>query len=196
MKQYWRIFEIKPSGWLLLAVLYFFMDLHDFLMVLLCVWIHEMGHLTALERFGVRVRRIMMDCTGMTIQYNTAQLNGLKECLAALAGPMFGLSAAVCASLIGNTLKSERLLLFAGANAILSLFNLLPAKPLDGWRCLHVLFPIGSQIISVCTALCVLVFGIYLMYAGYGIALAVMGILLLLQENPGTNIKHRKIEIK
>jgi len=195
MKRYWRIFEIKPSGWLLLSVLYFFMDLHAFLTVLLCVWIHEMGHLTALEWFGVRVRRITMDCSGMTIFYNSSYLNGLKECLVALAGPIFGLSAAVCASFVGNVLQSENLLLFAGANAVLSLFNLLPAKPLDGWRCLHALFPIGAQIISVCTAFCILIIGICLMYTGYGIALAVMGILLLLQESPRTSVQRCKIGI-
>lgn len=182
--KYLRILEIQPGGWLLLSLLYFFLETDLLLVVLLCVLIHETGHLVMLDHFCVRVRRITLDLTGLTIHFNEAQLYGLKGCVAAAAGPTAGISAAVICSFVGNLLEAEWLLLCAGGNLALSLFNLLPAKPLDGWRILYSLFPIGSQVVSVCTAIFVLFAGLVLMFEGYGTAGALMGILLLLQEAP------------
>lgn len=184
MSKYLSILEIHSGGWLLLSILYFFANLDEFLIVIACVMIHEAGHLLILEWFGVRVRRIVFDFTGLTIWYNESMLCGFRECVAALSGPALGLLAAAVCSCLGNALESERLLLLAGGNAVLSAFNLLPAKPLDGWRCLHALFPTMAQIVSVCTALIILIVGLWVMYAGYGTALAIMGIMLLLQEAP------------
>ena len=193
MKKYWRIFEITPGGWLLLSVLYFFADLDEFLIIIMCVLVHEMGHLFMLELFGLRIRRIELSFTGMTIFYNDALLYGVRECFTALCGPLFGLIVGVLCSVSGNVLQSNYLLLFAGGNIVLSLFNLLPAKPLDGWRCIHALFPFAAQIISVLTALVVLVVGIAVMYGGYGISLAIMGIILLLQDSPHNDRRKRRI---
>ena len=48
MKKYLRVFEIRPGGWLFLSILFFFAEPDEFLLVLLCVLIHETGHLLAL----------------------------------------------------------------------------------------------------------------------------------------------------
>lgn len=193
MRKYWRLFDIHPGGWLILSILYFFADLDEFIILIMCVLIHELGHLLVLEWFGIRVRRITLDFTGLTIWYNESLLCGIRESIAALSGPMLGLLAAAVCSCVGNALQSERLLLFAGGNAVLSAFNLLPAKPLDGWRCLHALFPLLAQVLSVCTAVIVLLVGLWVMYAGYGTALAIMGIILLLQESPRRQKKRFRI---
>ena len=112
--------------------------------------------------------------------------------MTALAGPTLGVLAALLFSWFGEVFHSERLYLLAGCNAVLSAFNLLPAKPLDGWRCLNALVPRAAQVISVCTSIAVLCVGVWVMYAGYGTALALMGIILLLQESPrNAGSKHK-----
>lgn len=175
-------FTIEPGGWLLLALLYFFGDGEGLLVILGNVAVHEAGHLLMLRRFGVYIRGITFDLTGLCIQYNGLYLTPRREFLAAAAGPGAGLLAALLTSVAGNLLHGDVLLLFAGAGIVLSMFNLLPAKPLDGWRILSILWPAAAEAVSVLTAMGVLVVGLYLMYMGYGIALACMGILLLMQD--------------
>lgn len=196
MKKYLRVFEIRPGGWLFLSILFFFAEPDEFLIVLFCVLIHEMGHLLALYHFHIPVRCIALEYTGVTINYNTFLLYGAGEFMTALAGPLLGILAAVISSCLAAVFHSERLYLFAGCNAVLSIFNLLPAKPLDGWRCLYALVPRVAQVISVCTAFSVLTVGIFVMYAGYGTALAVMGIILLLQESPQNHRRKHKIKAR
>ncbi|MBQ5672340.1 MAG: hypothetical protein IIV43_08305, partial [Oscillospiraceae bacterium] len=84
--------------------------------------------------------------------------------------------------LLGNVLHNDWLLVLAGGNAVLSAFNLLPCRPLDGWRMIQTFFPIAAEVVGFCTAFLVLAAGVFLMYAGYGTTLALMGILLLLQK--------------
>ena len=193
MKKYFRVFEIMPGGWLMLSILFFFADLDEFLIVVCSVVIHEMGHLFALEHFRVPVRRITLEATGVTICYNSFLVYGVRELMTALAGPIFGVLASGLFSCMGEMFHSERMYLLAGCNLVLSAFNLLPAKPLDGWRCLYALFPRFAQVISVCTSILVLCVGLWVMYAGYGTALAVMGIILLLQDSPRHHGRKYKI---
>jgi len=180
--KYLKLIEIQPGGWILLSLLCFFLDLEMFLIVLCCIVIHESGHLMLLELFGIRVRRITLDFTGFTIHFHSSCLFGIRECITAAAGPVFGLSAAVLFSLLGNMVQNEHLLMLAGGNAVLSAFNLLPCRPLDGWRILQAIFPGAAEVISFCTAFLVLAVGVFLMYAGYGTTLALMGILLIMQK--------------
>ena len=184
MMKYFELLEIRPGGWLLLSLLYFFLDADLLFVVFVCAVIHEYGHILMLELFRVRIRDITMELTGFTISYQSHYLYGIQLFLVAAAGPMLGLLAAVLFSFAGNLLKNDMLLLLAGSNLALSLFNLLPAKPLDGWRMIQAAIPAAAQIISVCTAFCVLTVGIFLMYAGYGTVFPMMGILLFLQEAP------------
>lgn len=186
-----KLLEVQPGGWLLLSLLCFFLDFELFIIVIFCIIIHESGHLFFLERFQARVRRITLDLSGLTIHYNTSVVYGVKECLLALGGPMAGVMAAVLSSFLGNFFHSDELLLFAGANAVLSVFNLLPAKPLDGWRFLNALSPAAAQVIGFFTSFIVLIVGVFLMYAGYGTTFAVMGIVLMLQDTSKRIGKYR-----
>lgn len=178
-----RKFEMEPGGWLLLSLLYFFGDLRLMMVVLGCVGLHELGHLLMLRKFGVPVRRLNLGFSGLTIWYPNWILSGRQAFAVAAAGPAAGILTGVLASFAGNLLHHEGLLLFAGGNAVLSVFNLLPAKPLDGWRLLSALWPQKARSISIGTAVLLLAAGIGAMLAGYGIGLAVMGIVLLLQED-------------
>ncbi|MBQ3009903.1 MAG: hypothetical protein IJD81_01795 [Oscillospiraceae bacterium] len=182
MRKYLQMFEIHPSGWLMLSVLFFFADLDEFLIVICCVLVHETGHLLALRLFKISVRRITLNFTGVIIWYHEFCLFGFREAVVAMAGPLLGLCFGIVCSYVGNLFDWELFYLMAGCNTILSLFNLLPAKPLDGWRCIHALWPNAAYVLSVCTAITVAMVGVWLMYEGYGTALAIMGIILLRQE--------------
>ncbi|MBP3654072.1 MAG: hypothetical protein J6J04_01390 [Oscillospiraceae bacterium] len=184
MMKYLRLLEIQPGGWLLLSLLLFFGDWQGLIVILGNVLLHETGHVLMLQRFRVHIRRITFDLTGLCICYNGWLLTPVKEFLCAAAGPCVGLIMSVLASLLGNLFHSEMLLLFAGAGVVLSGFNLLPARPLDGWRMLNALNPVLAAGVSTLTAVLILVTGIGLMAAGYGTALAFMGIILLMQDPP------------
>jgi len=135
-----------------------------------------------LEKFGIRISGIQFDWTGLCICCNETMLNRRRAFFAAAAGPAAGLFAAVLCSVTGNVLESDGLLLFSGVGVVFSCFNLLPAKPLDGWRMIRAICPALAQIISVCAALIILLAGLFCMILGYGTTLAFLGIVLLLEE--------------
>ena len=55
-------------------------------------------------------------------------------------------------------------------------------QPLDGWRILYSIVPTVSYVLSGVTSVVVLALGVWLMFEGFGTALALMGVLLLLQD--------------
>lgn len=173
----------------MLALLYFFGDLQILAALLGSIVIHELGHTLALHLCGARVRRIRLDATGLCMDYHGLWLTRGQECFAAAAGPIAGGIAAWLTSFLGNWYGSEFLLLFAGTSFVLTLFNLIPAKPLDGWRMLAALFPEGAETISLLAASAALFVGLWCMKAGYGPGLAVMGVVLLLYDTAPE--KHR-----
>lgn len=175
-------FDVRPSGMLMLALLYFFGDLKILAALLGSVAVHELGHALALRAFGARVRRIRVDITGLCMDYNGLHLTGRQEFVSAAAGPFMGAAAAWGASFLGNWYGNDFFLLFAGASFALTLFNLIPAKPLDGWRMLRALVPAAAEPVGVLAASLTLFFGLWCMEAGYGPGLAVMGVVLLLYD--------------
>lgn len=186
-------FQMEPGGWLLLSFLYFFADAEGLLVVLGNILVHEYGHLLALRRFRARIRGIRFGLTGLCIDYHGLYLSHTQQMLASLAGPAAGLSVAVLASILGNLLDAELLQLFAGVGVALNGFNLLPAKPLDGWGALHTICPRLAERVSAVTAGLVLAAGLYLMLRGFGTALAFMGLALVMQGFPEKSGKKPRI---
>ena len=178
-----RKIEIHPGGFLLLSILVLFLEAPVLAVLLGNVLLHELGHIYMLDHYGVFIRKIYVEFTGLCIQCNFDWLPRRGGFLCAAFGPIFGLCGALLASFLGNLLSSDFLLLFAGTGVVLSLFNLLPVKPLDGWRMLHAIFPDGAKIVGNVCAVIILCVGIYVMIAGRGTALAIMGIFFLLQDN-------------
>lgn len=174
--------DIRPGGVLLLALLYFFGDLQILAALLGSIAVHEGGHVLALRRFGARVRRVRVDVTGFCMDFHGLRLTPGQECISAAAGPLAGGLAAWLLSFLGNWSGSEFLLLFAGTSLVLTVFNLIPAKPLDGWRMAAALFPNAAETVSLAAGSVTLFAGLWLMKAGYGPGLAVMGVILLLYD--------------
>lgn len=174
--------ELKPSGLLLISLLSFFLDLGVLISVIGNIVVHEWGHIFALKKCGVYIRKITIGFTGLCIACNLDYLSPYKRLLCCASGPIFGLCAALIASFLGNICGWDSLLLFSGTGLILSLFNLLPIKPLDGWQMMQAVAPMCSSYISCICSFVVLVFGLYVMFRGYGTGLAFLGVFFLMQR--------------
>ena len=100
--------------------------------------IHEWGHWVVLRHFGGHISRVTITPFGaeMTVA-DTTRLSYGAEILVTLAGPAVNLLLALCLGLAGG--RWEGAYVFAGAQLVLGVFNLIPARPLDGARALWLL---------------------------------------------------------
>jgi Zn-dependent protease len=108
----------------------------------LLLLVHEMGHVIALRREGIKASAPMfIPFLGAVISAKSLGDNALAEARVGLAGPILGsLGAAACiplAAATGNDLFTA--LAFTGF--FLNLFNLLPVVPLDGGRAMAAMAP-------------------------------------------------------
>jgi Zn-dependent protease len=104
--------------------------------------VHEMGHVIALRREGIKASAPMfIPFLGALISARSLGDNATAEARVGLAGPILGsLGAAVCVviwQVTGNTFWQA--LAFTGF--FLNLFNLLPVVPLDGGRAMAAMAP-------------------------------------------------------
>ena len=99
--------------------------------LLLAALLHELAHYAVLRLFGVRTARFTV--TGLGATLCVPELHRLSygaELLSAAAGPLMNLLLWVVLSLTGR----DELTLFAGAQMVLGILNLLPVRPMDGGR--------------------------------------------------------------
>ena len=106
------------------------------------ILVHEMGHVIALRREGIKASAPMfIPFLGAVISARSLGDNAAAEARVGLAGPVLGsIGAAACIPLwhaTGNELF--RALAFTGF--FLNLFNLLPVIPLDGGRAMAAMAP-------------------------------------------------------
>jgi Zn-dependent protease len=106
------------------------------------IFVHEMGHVIALRREGIRASAPMfIPFLGAVISAKSLGRNATAEARVGLAGPILGsIGAAACIVIwqaTGNDLY--RALAFTGL--FLNLFNLLPVVPLDGGRAMAAMAP-------------------------------------------------------
>lgn len=117
------------SGFLFLTALLWYLGRGEVLIsFLLAAALHEGAHVAALCLMGAGVKKLRLTAVGAELVLDGREKQSYgREFWAAAAGPACSLSIGL---LFSKLLPGWAL--FAGANLILGLFNLLPLDPLDG----------------------------------------------------------------
>jgi Zn-dependent protease len=106
------------------------------------LFIHEMGHVIALRREGIKASAPMfVPFLGALITSKSLGDNALAEARVGLAGPVLGSLGALAVAVLGALLHSNMLLALAYVGFFINLFNLLPVVPLDGGRAMAAMAP-------------------------------------------------------
>ena len=104
----------------------------------LSIYIHEMGHVAMLARLGVKATAPMfIPGFGALIRMKEHLPTAREEALVGLAGPNWGLGAALAAWTLSFAFDSPLFAVIASTGAWINLFNLTPVWQLDGahaWR--------------------------------------------------------------
>ena len=125
--------------------------------VFFCVLLHELGHALAAQRYGIRTSRITLLPIGGIAQLESPPKAAKSELVIAIAGPAVNvvIVAAISAGvwMAGGGVELVRpstaytgfLVDVAVANAVLVLFNMIPALPMDGGRVFRALLAMISN---------------------------------------------------
>ncbi|MEO8593388.1 MAG: site-2 protease family protein [Candidatus Solibacter sp.] len=118
------------------------------------IYIHEMGHVAAIKRYGFPASAPMfIPGLGAFIQLRGVRLPPVPEARVGLAGPIYGLGAAVAALACYYVTRANVWAVIAHFGAIVNCFNLIPVWQLDGSRGMRSLTR-GERGIVVAAALC------------------------------------------
>ncbi len=118
---YWHLY-----GWPLAAGL------------ILSIYIHEMGHVLELRKFGIPAGAPMfIPGLGAIIQLRGVSLPPLQDARIGLAGPIYGFGAALVAYAMFAFTGLKIWAAIANLGAVINLFNLIPIWQLDGARGFH-----------------------------------------------------------
>lgn len=108
--------------------------------LVLSIYIHEMGHVLALRRFGFKASApLFLPGLGAVIRMKQHPANAHEDAAIGLAGPIYGLGAAVASAGLWVVTKQPIFGAIATVGAWINLFNLLPVWTLDGGRAFRAL---------------------------------------------------------
>jgi Zn-dependent protease len=108
--------------------------------LVLSIYIHEMGHVAMLRRLGIDASAPMfIPGVGALVMLKQRITDPLTDAKIGLAGPVWGLGAALSAFAVYLVTGGRIWLAIAQLTGFLNLFNLIPVWQLDGSRGFHVL---------------------------------------------------------
>ena len=106
--------------------------------LVISIYIHEMGHVVTLMRYGVKATAPMfIPGLGAVIRLRQSLGDPRQDSRCGLAGPVWGLGAALGSYLLNLATGLPIFLAIANLGALINLFNLLPFASLDGGRAFH-----------------------------------------------------------
>jgi stage IV sporulation protein FB len=161
-------------------------------LALLCVFIHECGHIFTLIIFKIPIERISMKLFGINIEIRKDYvLSYKKEAVIALAGCFANFLTAAAAFILADFNFSPKTCnIIALQSVIIGTLNILPIGSLDGARALESLIlqklsiekaQTAVNITSVVFILPLIIFGAYVFFVSkFNISLAAVAVYLLL----------------
>lgn len=126
-----------------IGVFYFLgLDLNLIFLIVLVLFIHEMGHLIAMKTFGYEdVGMMFIPLIGAVVSGRKENLSQLQKIIVVLAGPIPGIIIGIVLIELGNLqLIDERFIFMGIIFIILNAMNLIPVDPLDGGRFFESIF--------------------------------------------------------
>ncbi|MCP4658012.1 MAG: site-2 protease family protein [bacterium] len=103
--------------------------------LVVAIYIHEMGHVVALRRFGIHASAPMfIPGIGAVVRLRQYPANPREDARVGLAGPIWGLGSVLAAYALYHLTGWTSLAAIARFSAWINLFNLLPVWQLDGSR--------------------------------------------------------------
>jgi Zn-dependent protease len=104
------------------------------------IYVHEMGHVAALNRLGIKATAPMfIPGIGAIVRLKQYPITPRENARVGLAGPIWGLGAALAAYSVFLATGNQTWGAIAQVGAWINLFNLLPVWQLDGARGFHAL---------------------------------------------------------
>lgn len=108
--------------------------------LLLSLYVHEMGHVASLAKYGIAASAPMfVPGFGAFVRLKQYPVNPVEDARVGLAGPLYGLGAALFAGLLAWLTGWQVLFAIAKTGAWINLFNLVPVWQLDGGRAFRAL---------------------------------------------------------
>ena len=121
--------------------------------LVLSIYIHEMGHMIELRRYGIPSSAPMfIPGLGAFIRMRGVRMPPVPDARIGLAGPLYGLGAAAAALVLYAITRRPIWNAVAHFGAVINLFNLIPVWQLDGSRGMHSLTR-GQRLTVVAIAL-------------------------------------------
>jgi Zn-dependent protease len=103
--------------------------------LILSIYVHEMGHVVALRRYGIPATAPMfIPGFGALVRLKQNPATPAEDARTGLAGPIWGAAAAIAALALGAALHNHLLFAIARLGAWINLFNMIPVWQLDGGR--------------------------------------------------------------
>ena len=143
-----RKIQIHPLLWMVIALAVATAHFIELMMVLLIIFVHEIGHGAAASFFSWRIKKIALLPFGGVAEMDEHGNRPLKEELIVVAaGPLqhvWMISLAYILFMAG-IFPEKWYSLFIEYNLMVLIFNLLPIWPLDGGKLVFILFSLNSS---------------------------------------------------
>jgi len=139
--------------------------------LVVAIYIHEMGHVMMLRQLGIEAGAPMfIPGVGALVMLKQHVADPLTDAKIGLAGPVWGLGAALVAGAIYAVTRAPIWLAIAQLTAFLNLFNLTPIWQLDGSRGIHALARAERWMLVAVIAVALLMTGQRLLLVVGGVA--------------------------
>jgi stage IV sporulation protein FB len=143
-----RLVHIHPLLWIVIALSIVTAHFFELCLLLLVIFIHEMGHAAAASFFSWRIKKISLLPFGGVAEMDEHGNRPLKEeTIVVLAGPLqhIWMVAAAYVLMMLDWLPVDIFSLFLEYNLMILLFNLFPIWPLDGGKLVFLVYSLKKS---------------------------------------------------